>query len=1650
MSFIRSKRILVLALALCLLTAHYATSGVKIKVIIGGDPKVAGSLESISDATSLKGKTYFVVDPEAVKIKVFDKTGNWLREFGEKGKKPGQLWEPFGIALYTSKLYITDRKLDRVSVFDLSGRFLFSFADSGGAPGKLDTPTGITISDQERVYVVDSGNHRVAVFTTEGVFLQNLATDSLRAPMYIAKSSSGVVYVSDPKAKAIYAIDDAGSVSEVIRSNDSFKIVPSGIAVDDHGSLLFMEQETSKVYMIRGGGGPVPILGSEGKGRGQFKEPEAMQLIGNELLIADSGNYRLQVIEPSLPKDMPTLAAAQSLPRVKLINVQIGKPYVDIASDEKGRLFALIAENLTVHSLQPDGTFKKELGRVGRKKKPPKGVSIAAGKGLVYVADAKRNTIHCFTYAGKHKFSFGEKGKKAGYLHNPAGMAVHGDKLYIAERGNKRVQIFSTDGVALAMLEAPGQGFKDPIDVAVSNSTGNIFVADAGLEVVFTFNPQGKISGVFGLNGIPHEIPEIASIDVDEDGRVYVLGGKGGERVRIYNEKGVLKVAFGAAGVAKAELKAPSGFAVVKGTIFIADAGNERLVAYSFKEVPATPKNMLIMGDESSSTITWEGGAESFLKGFKIYGVNPRGERKLLSETKEEKFEVAYPMDGDYKRFAVSAVSNEGLESPQAGPIMDKFHVGLSRYKAGEINEATPYLEAAFKDNPDHGKALEYLGKVYMKARKYDRAFEAFTDLSKMKGFREEGYFNLGLYYFEKDELDNALDEFERAHGVMGLSSMSLLYMAKVYLKRQNLRKAVELAQEADLVDTKNPEVYEVLGLAFHGQKLYGKAGKNLTTAIGLDPDNVLLYRELAAVYVDQGKVKDAIEKLKKAQKMAPDDMGVKLDLGEAMLLMEDYDAALVSARLVIRAEPKKVKGYILKAKAEIKLKRTEDAVVSLEKALELDPESEYALIGLGVTYLELGNKEQANKNLDKLLELYPQSVDARLAYARSKLKMGQVDDAISSFEKAIEINPLDDHAYLELGKIHIMRKDYARAIEPLKRARELAPGSIEALLDLGKAYTESDKKAEAMDIYEEAININPDWGAAHFELGNVLFAALEYEKAIRELRLAAYIEPANPEYHFELGKAFLAVEEIDAAIVELKKASEINPTEEYKRELSLAFEQKKKYKRSGNVPPVEVAELIINPVFTALHKFYADNPIGSYVIKNNRGKGIYKVKTSVRIKKYMDYPSEMNIPKIAPRSTQKVDIFATFNDQILTLKEDTPALAEVVIIYYSNRNPLTVKLSVPFTIYGINALTWSDKEMVAAFSTPTDWPVSEFARGIMAMYVDEGPTLAPALLYSMRLFDALGAYGVSYIPDPNRPYSVSSRDHSKVDTVQFPRETLKAKSGDCDDLVVLMISLLENLGIETALVDIPGHVFIMLNTGVPSTEIDNITSNHKRVVIIDDIIWLPLEMTMVGKPFTAAWNFASDQYNEAERNGEVNIVRMHKAWKRYSPASLPLEEWAPKLPKKAEVDSLYQEEKNSLSMKLMEREVGVLLKAIEANPDDVNSSLKLGVLYAKRGYPGKSRDIFEAILAKKPGNPDALNNLGNIAFIAEDFPKALDLYKRAEAEALTDALIKINLSMCLFRAGELELARTKFEEATEIDPDLEIQNRELKSYLFE
>lgn len=207
----------------------------------------------------------YVADATAKVVVVFDKDGKFLRRIG------GAKWftrlasvtvDPKGDRMYVVDVGGVTSQDHRIRVFNpVSGEHLFDFGTRGAGPGELNFPYDLAVGKEGRLYVVDSGNFRISVFTRDGKYLDSFGTAGKQAgsfarPKEIAADADGNVYVIDAAFGNFQIFNPEGELLLVIgqsseRDEPAKYMLPSGIFVDEDGRVYVVDQWFRKVDVFR-------------------------------------------------------------------------------------------------------------------------------------------------------------------------------------------------------------------------------------------------------------------------------------------------------------------------------------------------------------------------------------------------------------------------------------------------------------------------------------------------------------------------------------------------------------------------------------------------------------------------------------------------------------------------------------------------------------------------------------------------------------------------------------------------------------------------------------------------------------------------------------------------------------------------------------------------------------------------------------------------------------------------------------------------------------------------------------------------------------------------------------------------------------------------------------------------------------------------------------------------------------------------------------------------------------------------------------------------------------------------------------------------------------------------------------------------------
>lgn len=140
----------------------------------------------------------------------------------------------------------------------------------------------------------------------------------------------------------------------------------------------------------------------------------------------------------------------------------------------------------------------------------PAGIDVTAT--AVYVADRGNHRIEVFDRRGVFQQVWGRKGTGPGELVDPQDVAVDGGRVYVADTGNRRIVVLAADGQPVAAWTVPGMGA--PWGIAAR--AGKVYVTSPDSDEVVVLGGDGAVAARWAALTDPR------GIDVGADGRVYV------------------------------------------------------------------------------------------------------------------------------------------------------------------------------------------------------------------------------------------------------------------------------------------------------------------------------------------------------------------------------------------------------------------------------------------------------------------------------------------------------------------------------------------------------------------------------------------------------------------------------------------------------------------------------------------------------------------------------------------------------------------------------------------------------------------------------------------------------------------------------------------------------------------------------------------------------------------------------------------------------------------------------------------------------------------------------------------------------------------------------------------------------------------------
>jgi|25_taG_2_1085351.scaffolds.fasta_scaffold04720_3 tetratricopeptide (TPR) repeat protein len=372
-----------------------------------------------------------------------------------------------------------------------------------------------------------------------------------------------------------------------------------------------------------------------------------------------------------------------------------------------------------------------------------------------------------------------------------------------------------------------------------------------------------------------------------------------------------------------------------------------------------------------------------------------------------------------------------------------------------------------------------------------------------------------------QDDLGNVTDEFQEQ-----------FFEALKQKGIENYEKAILALEECQRLEPNNPVVYFEMARNYNELENYDRAIANLEKAHQLAPKREDVLDQLYKTYTRAKQYDNAIETL---LKLLSFDEDYKERLANIYLLNRQFDEALQTIDELDEQEGPNTYRNKLRRQIYARTGDTAAQIENLEQGIANNPENEQNYLNLIYIYSDMGDDEQAYNTSLQLLEANPGSTLVHLALYKFHLEREEPQEAVNSMKIVFESEEIDAESKFKVLNDFLIFVDnnpeYEEDLMQVSKMLSERENAPKLYSQLGQYYMKRGELEDALSFFKAGLAENTE----DFQLvKNTIFLQLELEKykEARDLsKEMLEVFPAQPVLFLLQGIALNQLEEYREAI---------------------------------------------------------------------------------------------------------------------------------------------------------------------------------------------------------------------------------------------------------------------------------------------------------------------------------------------------------------------------------------------------------------------------------------------------------------------------------------------------------------------------------------
>lgn len=298
-----------------------------------------------------------------------------------------------------------------------------------------------------------------------------------------------------------------------------------------------------------------------------------------------------------------------------------------------------------------------------------------------------------------------------------------------------------------------------------------------------------------------------------------------------------------------------------------------------------------------------------------------------------------------------------------------------------------------------------------------------------------ELYFQRGVYYYEREEFEPALQDFYQAVNIDDTYIDAYINIAYILIKQEKYERAITVLSKIIEADQTDAEYYSIRGTVYYLLNKNNKALQDYNMALTLDTENADLYCDRAELLAELQRYEEAIPDYNKAIELDSSNAKYYNSRGHTYFLLSNHKEALTDFNKAITLQPDCAQYYYSRGGNFLIMDNIPEGLADINKAIQLDNTEGRFFLARALVYYKKQEYPKALQDYETAYRL----CEAAKNNASMKLAREGIDKIKGLQSKASKQNKRVKQLMDEIDKAKIendileTRKDFNKFIEEKK-----------------------------------------------------------------------------------------------------------------------------------------------------------------------------------------------------------------------------------------------------------------------------------------------------------------------------------------------------------------------------------------------------------------------------------------------------------------------------------------------------------------------------------------------------------------------------------------------------------------------------------------